>query len=120
MIELLVVIIIIGILISSILVAGSALITRSKINNTKATIQVVLDACEEFKHEQAAATRGSLTTAQQDQSGRRWSATAKFVADPDGGPSFWQGVIVDVTARSWQERREVLERLSASGRRTAG
>lgn len=66
MIELLVVIVVIGILISSVLVAGSALITRSKINNTKATIQVVLDACEEFKHEQAAATRGSLTSAQQD------------------------------------------------------
>jgi len=64
MIELLVVIIVIGILISSILVAGSALITRSKINNTKAIIEVVLSACEEFKNEQTA--RPTLTSAQQD------------------------------------------------------
>ncbi len=54
MVELLIVIIVIGILISSILVASSSLIGKSKERNTQAVLQVVADAVEEFKREQTA------------------------------------------------------------------
>ncbi len=59
MVELLIVIVIIGILISSILVASSSLIGKSKERNTQAVLQVVADAVEEFKREQLA--RATLT-----------------------------------------------------------
>lgn len=54
MVELLIVIIVIGILISSILVAASSLIGKSKERNTQAVLQVVADAVEEFRREQTA------------------------------------------------------------------
>jgi type II secretory pathway pseudopilin PulG len=54
MVELLIVIIIIGILFGSILVAASSLIGKSKERNTQSVLQVVADAVEEFKREQTA------------------------------------------------------------------
>lgn len=63
MVELLVVVVVIGILISAILTASSALIGRSKVNNTKAVLQVVADAVEEFKREQT--TKPTIASAKQ-------------------------------------------------------
>jgi type II secretory pathway pseudopilin PulG len=54
MVELLIVIIVIGILFGSILVAASSLIGKSKERNTQSVLQVVADAVEEFKREQTA------------------------------------------------------------------
>lgn len=59
MVELLIVIIVIGILVSSILVAASSLVGKSKERNTQSVLQVVADAVEEFKREQTA--RPTLT-----------------------------------------------------------
>ncbi|MCH7591491.1 MAG: type II secretion system protein [Planctomycetes bacterium] len=53
-IELLVVMGIIVVLVGSVMVAGSALITKSKITNTRATLIVVRDAVEQFAREQKA------------------------------------------------------------------
>jgi len=54
LVELLIVIIVIGILISSILVASAGFINKGRANNTQALLQVVSDAVEEFKREQTA------------------------------------------------------------------
>lgn len=54
LIELLVVMGIIVVLVGSVMVAGTALITRSKITNTRATLIVVRDAVEQFAREQKA------------------------------------------------------------------
>ena len=51
LVELLVVFVVIGVLISSVLVAGTALITRAKVRNTQAVLQIVREAVEEFKRE---------------------------------------------------------------------
>lgn len=49
LVELLIVIVIIGVLVSSVLVASSALISRSRTRNTQALLQTVSDALEAFK-----------------------------------------------------------------------
>jgi len=54
MVELLVVIIVISILASAVLIASSAVLDRFRVTNTKAVLQVVSDAVEEFKREQTA------------------------------------------------------------------
>lgn len=54
MVELLIVIVIIGIIFGSILVAATHLIGKSKERNTQSVLQVVADAVEEFKREQTA------------------------------------------------------------------
>ncbi len=59
LVELLIVIVIIGVLLSSILVAASHLIGRSKEQNTQGVLQIVSDAVEEFKREQIA--RATIT-----------------------------------------------------------
>jgi prepilin-type N-terminal cleavage/methylation domain-containing protein len=51
MIEMLVVVVILGILVSIVTVASSALIGQSKTTNTKAVLQLVSDAIQEFKRE---------------------------------------------------------------------
>lgn len=50
--ELLVVMLILSVLISTVVVVGTTVIQKSKVNNTKAVLQVVADALEEFKREQ--------------------------------------------------------------------
>lgn len=50
--ELLVVMLILTILISTVVVVGTTVIQKGKVNNTKAVLQVVADALEEFKREQ--------------------------------------------------------------------
>lgn len=49
LIELLIVVVIIGILISAVMVASTSLIVRSKTRNTQAVLQIVADAVEQFK-----------------------------------------------------------------------
>ena len=52
-VELLIVIVVIGILVSSVLVASSTLRTKARTNSTQALLQVVADAVEQFKREQS-------------------------------------------------------------------
>jgi prepilin-type N-terminal cleavage/methylation domain-containing protein len=54
LVELLIVIVVIGILVSAILVASSGFINKGRANNTQSVLQIVADAAEEFKREQAA------------------------------------------------------------------
>jgi prepilin-type N-terminal cleavage/methylation domain-containing protein len=54
LVELLIVIVVIGILVSAILVASSGFINKGRANNTQSVLQIVADAVEEFKREQAA------------------------------------------------------------------
>jgi prepilin-type N-terminal cleavage/methylation domain-containing protein len=63
MVELLIVIIVIGVLMSAILVAASGLINKSKTNNTRAMLQVVSDAVEQFKRDQT--SRPTIASAKQ-------------------------------------------------------
>lgn len=49
LIELLIVIVIIGVLISAVMVASTSLIGKSKARNTQAVLQIVADAAEQFK-----------------------------------------------------------------------
>mgnify|MGYP001608904476 CR=1 FL=1 len=49
LVELLIVIVIIGILISAVMVASTSLIGKSKTRNTQAVLQIVADAVEQFK-----------------------------------------------------------------------
>lgn len=63
LVELLVVIVVIGILVSSILVASAGFINKGRTNNTQAMLQVVADAVEEFKREQT--TKPTITRAKQ-------------------------------------------------------
>ncbi len=51
LIELLVVFAVIAVLISSVLVAGSSLITKARTRNTQAVLQIVREAVDEFKRE---------------------------------------------------------------------
>ena len=53
MVELLVVIVIIGILIGAVVVAGGTLVTSAKVKQTEATLAVVREAVEQFGREQA-------------------------------------------------------------------
>jgi len=66
LVELLVVIVVIGILIGSILVASAGFIDKGRVNNTQALLQVVADAVEEFKREQT--TKPTITRAKQQKS----------------------------------------------------
>ena len=61
LIEMLVVIAIIMILLGSVLVAGNAILTRSKIRNTRAVLQVVDSALDEFQRQ-----KPSILGAKQD------------------------------------------------------
>jgi len=63
LVELLIVIVVIGILVSSVLVASSGFINKGRTNNTQAVLQIVADAVEEFKREQS--TRPTITRARQ-------------------------------------------------------
>lgn len=54
LVELLVVVVIITILISAVLVASTALVTKAKVSATQAVLTVVRDAVEQFKREEAA------------------------------------------------------------------
>lgn len=63
LVELLVVIVVIGILVGSILVASAGFINKGRTNNTQALLQVVADAVEEFKREQT--TKPTITRARQ-------------------------------------------------------
>lgn len=49
LIELLIVIVIIGVLVSAVMVASTSLIRKSKTRNTQAVLQIVADAAEQFK-----------------------------------------------------------------------
>ncbi len=49
LIELLIVIVIIGVLVSAVMVASTSLIRKSKTRNTQAVLQIVADAVEQFK-----------------------------------------------------------------------
>ncbi len=53
LVELLIVIVIIGILVSAILVASSGFINKGRANNTQSVLQIVADAVEDFKREQS-------------------------------------------------------------------
>jgi prepilin-type N-terminal cleavage/methylation domain-containing protein len=53
LVELLIVIVVIGILVSAILVASSGFINKGRSNNTQSVLQIVADAAEEFKREQS-------------------------------------------------------------------
>lgn len=57
LVELLVVIVIIVVLVGSVMVAGTSVINTAKQNNTKAILQIVADAVEEFKRERPGITR---------------------------------------------------------------
>ena len=50
-IELLVVFAVIAILVSAVLVGGTTVLTKARVRNTKAVLQVVRDALEEYKRE---------------------------------------------------------------------
>jgi len=63
LVELLIVIVVIGILVSAILVASSGFINKGRANNTQAVLQIVADAAEDFKREQAA--KPTITRAKQ-------------------------------------------------------
>ncbi len=63
LVELLIVIVVIGILVSSILVASSGFINKGRTNNTQSVLQIVADAVEEFKREQTA--KPTITRAKQ-------------------------------------------------------
>ncbi len=63
LVELLIVIVVIGILVSSILVASSSFINKGRTNNTQAVLQIVADAVEEFKREQT--VKPTITRAKQ-------------------------------------------------------
>jgi prepilin-type N-terminal cleavage/methylation domain-containing protein len=53
LVELLIVIVIIGVLISVVLVASTSLIGKSKARNTQAVLQIVADAAEQFKRSES-------------------------------------------------------------------
>jgi len=76
LVELLIVIIVIGILVSSILVAGSGLINKGRTNNTQALLQIVADAVEEFKREQTA--KPTITRARQPRQGAPPGVTVNY------------------------------------------
>lgn len=63
LVELLIVIVVIGILVSAILVASSGFINKGRANNTQSVLQIVADAVEEFKREQSA--KPTITRANQ-------------------------------------------------------
>ncbi|MFH1111167.1 MAG: prepilin-type N-terminal cleavage/methylation domain-containing protein [Planctomycetota bacterium] len=63
LVELLIVIVVIGILVSAILVASSGFINKGRSNNTQSVLQIVADAVEEFKREQTA--KPTITRARQ-------------------------------------------------------
>ena len=63
LVELLIVIVVIGILVSAILVASSGFINKGRSNNTQSVLQIVADAVEEFKREQTA--KPTITRAKQ-------------------------------------------------------
>ncbi len=114
LIELLVVMGIIVVLVGSVLVAGTALIRKSKITNTRATLIVVRDAVEQFAREQKAKPTLARRRAYQERFGffppdeLEWFSPvnplmitpmsfapggAEIVPEPDGNPmKFYVGV----------------------------
>ncbi len=76
LVELLIVIIVIGILVSAILVASSGFINKGRANNTQSVLQIVADAVEEFKREQAA--KPTITRARQPKLGGPAGVTVNY------------------------------------------
>ncbi len=63
LVEMLIVIIVIGILVSAILVASAGLINKSRTNNTRSVLTVVSEALEQFKRDQSG--RPTISSARQ-------------------------------------------------------